>query len=322
MIRAGDNNELIPKWLSRNVISVGWRALGNPQQYTNREKLVQKAHKVYEEAKPGTRLQRASQLWRFSHEIKVGDRIITFAKDTREYLVATVTKVHEYNSDIISEYYPNIISVKWESSKISRDILSQGAKNSLGGISTVFRVDDWESELEALLSGKIVPVEPDSEDVDKTFNIENFIQQAKSMVEDAIDRLDPWKMQDLVAGLLQAMGYQVRVSPKGPDGGVDILAHRDAFGFENPIIKVQVKHKNSSSSAPEVQQLLGANPIGASCIFVSTGGFTSSARAVAQQNSVKLLDITEVANLVTEWYEKLPIETKALIPLKRFYVPF
>ncbi|MFE4573064.1 restriction endonuclease [Paenibacillus chitinolyticus] len=45
--------------------------------------------------------------------------------------------------------------------------------------------------------------------------------------------LDPWEMQELVAGLLQAMGYQTKVSPKGPDGGVDVLAHRDAFGFEN-----------------------------------------------------------------------------------------
>jgi restriction system protein len=41
-----------------------------------------------------------------------------------------------------------------------------------------------------------------------------------------------WVMQDLVAGLLQATGYQVRVSPPGPDGGIDVLAHKDAFGKE------------------------------------------------------------------------------------------
>ena len=44
------------------------------------------------------------------------------------------------------------------------------------------------------------------------------------MVEDQVDNLDPWEMQELVAGLLRAMGYQVRVSTPGSDGGVDVLA--------------------------------------------------------------------------------------------------
>lgn len=33
------------------------------------------------------------------------------------------------------------------------------------------------------------------------------------------------------------------------DGGVDVLAHKDAFGFENPIIKEQVKHRKLTASA-------------------------------------------------------------------------
>jgi len=78
-------------------------------------------------------------------------------------------------------------------------------------------------------------------------------------------------MQDLVAGLIEAMGYQVQVSDKGPDGGIDVLAHRDAFGFEKPVIKVQDKHRKQSTGSPEIQQLLGAHPIDASCLFVSTG---------------------------------------------------
>ncbi|QDR81812.1 restriction endonuclease [Sporomusa termitida] len=160
------------------------------------------------------------------------------------------------------------------------------------------------------------------EEADAEFNHNDFIQQAKSMVEDAIGHLDPWEMQDLVAGILRAMGYQVRVSPKGPDGGVDILAHKDAFGFEKPVVKVQVKHRKDTSSAPEIQQLLGASPMGGSCIFVATGGFKSTAVKVAQQNDVKLIDLPGLADLLTDWYESLPNETKALIPMKKVYVPF
>ncbi len=91
---------------------------------------------------------------------------------------------------------------------------------------------------------------PDTDDLtdsDEDTSHEDFAQQATSMVEEEVSKLDPWAMQDLVAGLLQAMRYQVKVSPPGPDGGIDVLAHKDAFGFEKPIIKVQVKHRKSTN---------------------------------------------------------------------------
>jgi restriction system protein len=141
------------------------------------------------------------------------------------------------------------------------------------------------------------------------------------MVQDKVDKLDPWQMQELVGGLLQAMKYNVQVSPKGPDGGVDVLAYKDAFGFEKPIIKVQVKHRKASAGAPEIQQLLGANPIDANSLFVSTGGFTSHAEAVAKHNSVRLIDLEELVDLVVKWYENMPTDARALLPLKKMYVP-
>lgn len=321
MVRAGDNNELIPQWQSKQVASIGWADLGNPKSFQFKEKLVEKAHSVYADKKPGTRLSWAGQVWRFYSEIEVNDRVITYSKETREYLLGTVTKAYEYRPDIIDPYYPNVISVSWENKRISRDILSQGAKNSLGGILTIFRVDDWGQELLGLLAGASDPQQViHDEEVEEVDN-EAFIEQAKTLIEDLVDKLDPWQMQELIAGLLQAMGYQVSVSPKGPDGGVDVLAHRDAFGFEKPIIKVQVKHRHAASGGPEVQQLIGANPHGASCLFVSTGGFTAAARASAQQNGVKLLDLTGIVQLINDWYDKMPVEKQSLIPLKKIYVP-
>jgi len=324
MVRAGDNNELIPKWLTQKVASIGWEELGDPKRFSSREKLIEKAHSVYADEKPGTRHSWAGQVWRFSNEIGVNDRIITYSKETREYIIGTVTKAHQYRPDMVDSYYPNVISVAWEPKRVSRDQLTQGAKNSLGGILTVFRVDDWGTELLGLLAGEAVskPTLIDEQD-EQTEEIhhQNFVEQAKAMIEDLVDRLDPWKMQDLVAGLLEAMDYQVKVSPKGPDGGVDILAHRDAFGFEQPIIKVQVKHRHAASGGPEIQQLIGANPHGASCLFVSTGGFTSAAKSSAQHNGVKLLDLSGIVELLNEWYEKMPVDKQALIPLKRIYVP-
>lgn len=193
MVRAGDSNELIPEWLGKNVVSIGWSKLGNPLSYQSREKLVEKAHTVFTNEKPGTRIQWASQVWKFCREIQKGDKIITYSKETREYLIGTVTQPFSHNPAIISDYYPNVIGVQWEQKRISRDDLSQGAKNTLGGISTVFRVDSWAHEIESLLQGKVLPTTVDTQgDGDGGADTEEFIQQAMTMLEDAIDKLDPW----------------------------------------------------------------------------------------------------------------------------------
>jgi restriction system protein len=53
----------------------------------------------------------------------------------------------------------------------------------------------------------------------------------------------------LVTAILEAQGYKVRVSPEGPDGGVDIIASRGAFGFEQLRFAIQVKSGNIYAGA-------------------------------------------------------------------------
>ena len=323
MVRAGDNNELIPTWLRQQIVSIGWPDLGNPQYFNTKEQLLSKADSVYPEEKPQTRNSWVSQVWRFSREIEIGDRIISYSKEKREYIIGDVTEAHYYD-DVNDNPYPNTLKIKWESKTIERDKLSQAAKNSLGSVLTVFRVDQWGSEIEGLLhnpSLNNLTLPENTPEDDEAVVIEDLKSKARLMIEDKVDKLDPWRMQDLVGGLLQAMKYNVKISPKGPDGGVDILAYKDAFGFEQPIIKVQVKHRKSTAGAPEIQQLLGANPLKANCLFVSTGGFTSQATIVAKQNGVKLIDLEELVQLIIEWYEMMPNDTRALLPLQKMYVP-
>lgn len=323
MVRAGDNNELIPTWLRQQIVSIGWPDLGNPQYFNTKEQLLSKADSVYPEEKPQTRNSWVSQVWRFSREIEIGDRIISYSKEKREYIIGDVTEAHYYD-DVNDNPYPNTLKIKWESKTIERDKLSQAAKNSLGSVLTVFRVDQWGSEIEGLLhnpSLNNLTLPENTPEDDEAVVIEDLKSKARLMIEDKVDKLDPWRMQDLVGGLLQAMKYNVKISPKGPDGGVDILAYKDAFGFEQPIIKVQVKHRKSTAGAPEIQQLLGANPLKANCLFVSTGGFTSQAIIVAKQNGVKLIDLEELVQLIIEWYEMMPNDTRALLPLQKMYVP-
>jgi len=119
------------------------------------------------------------------------------------------------------------------------------------------------------------------------------------------------------------MGYRTRVSPPGPDAGIDIIAHQDELGFEPPIIKVQVKSGEGSIGAPEVQALYGTLSAETEySLFVTLGSFTKAALNFAQGKSkLRLIDGDELVELVLQHYEELDSRYKGLFPLKRVYIP-
>src|SRR5690606_27433813 len=62
---------------------------------------------------------------------------------------------------------------------------------------------------------------------------------------------------------LRAMRYEARLTRFSGDGGVDVIAHRDAFGAEPPLIKVQCKQTTSKIGGHDAQRLVSARGNGA-----------------------------------------------------------
>lgn len=119
------------------------------------------------------------------------------------------------------------------------------------------------------------------------------------------------------------MGYFTQISPEGKDGGVDIVASRDALGVEPPIIKVQVKVRPNSRSGPsEIRELAGLlAPQDERGIFISTGGYTRDAENDAKVARIGLFGMDRLVELLLDSYERLDQDAKALVPLRRLYVP-
>jgi restriction system protein len=227
---------------------------------------------------------------------------------------------------------PRVRKVQW-SHRVSRDQLSAAARNHLGAIQTLFQV---KSQVAAELESKAVPIDapadagkviPDHAVQEATLLEQQtrteLIERAEEAIEDRIVRLDWEEMQQLVAGILRAMGYRTSVSRPGPDRGFDVFASPDGLGLEEPRIFVEVKHRsNQSMGAQDIRSFLGGRVAGDRCLYVSTGGFTKDARYEADRASVplRLLGVVDLRKLLVESYEKLDEETKALLPLKRIYV--
>jgi restriction system protein len=106
--------------------------------------------------------------------------------------------------------------------------------------------------------------------------------------------------------------------PQGSDRGKDIVASPDGLGFEQPRI-VEVKHRRSQ----EIRSYLGGRHKDDCGLYVSTGGFSKDARYEADRASIPLMliDIDGLVELVIEYYEKLDLAKRTLLPPKKVYWP-
>lgn len=162
---------------------------------------------------------------------------------------------------------------------------------------------------------------------------EEKIQQAtiEQLEDNAIDGIkeylkerNPYEFQDLAAALLRAMGYYTPfISPKGKDGGIDIIAFQDPLGANAPRIKAQVKHRPEVAvPVDEIRGLLGLlNKEGDIGLFITSGKFTKDSERFARDSHihVKLIDGDTFIGLWKEFYSKLMDEEKKLLPLHPIY---
>ena len=155
-------------------------------------------------------------------------------------------------------------------------------------------------------------------------NLDLLEEKAISGIKEFIRSKNPYEFQDLVAALLRAMNYHTPfISPKGKDGGVDIIAYSDPLGATGPRIKVQVKHKpDASVPVDDIRSLIGLlNKDGDIGLFVTSGSFTSEAERFARESHrhIKLLDINNFIYLWQEFYNRLTDEDKNMLPLHSIY---
>lgn len=331
MIR-GEGGRLYDEFNERGVAAIGWQLLATvAKPGMSRQALIDHYKALEPHAKAGTAISGASQVWRFINEIQVGDWVVTYSPPNRTYMVGKVTGSYRYQPELADSGMAMARAVKWEPKQIDRDDLAVAAKNSLGSTLTVFLVPEFaKKELLAVLAGKPTPdpvveaaAEVEAAEEIAADPLAGIEQQAIERIKDLVSRLDWDEMQELVAGILRAMGYKTQVSPAGPDRGKDIIASPDGFGFENPRIVVEVKHRSGQMGSQSIRSFLGGRHKDDRGLYVSTGGFSRDAHYEADRATVPLTlwTLDNLVRALVEHYDNTDAETKRLVPLKRLYVP-
>ena len=326
MIRAGEGGHLVEKF-AKGYVAIGWHELGDLSKTQTADEIRENYFATRLEDKKGAANNAVAMIYKFRHGIKIGDWALTYNREKREYLLGKITSDYLFNPKLVNLEYPHVRDVKWEH-HISRDALKPVSKNSLGSTLALFTVS--EDVLADLLDVADKPIESlpqksaESEKEDWQQIKKDIVEQAHELIKDKIVKLSEDELPQLVAAILRAMGLKTRVSAKGADRGRDILASPDGLGFQEPRIKVEVKHRpGESMGAPQVRGLLGGLRTGDKGLYVSTGGFSKEAKYEAERANipVTLVNLDELASLVVEHYPRFDSEGQALLPLVRIYWP-
>ena len=235
--------------------------------------------------------------------------------------------LHFYTIDCMKAGFLRKSKGVWILTNEGEEAIKLGAENLLSTATKIYR--EWnakrkkEDNSEAEEDDDIEEIKTDKEQAQQA-RIDQLEENAISGIRNFILRKNPYEFQDLVASLLNAMGYHIsEVAKRGPDGGIDIIAYNDPLGTTQPRIIVQVKHKPTTNiSSDEIQKLAGTlkrtSDVG---IFVTSGDFSKPAEKEARNSRehIELIGFDRLVSLWTEYYKKLDDEQKNMLPLHPIY---
>ena len=313
-IHATDDN----LFLKQGRIAIGWREMGDLTQIANsRDAVKEKLVEVYPDTKKGAVPVATGMLYRFCHEVQIGDYVVFPSKTDRMVNIGQVTGQYTYDE---SEHYAHIRTVKWLK-HFPRAAFTQGALYEIGSAMTFFVVKNYADEYLATLDKGFKPSD-NTAGPDETVGAtaEDIIEATKDFVLKELSRnLKGYALEEFVADLLQAMGYRTTISPQGGDSGIDITAYKDELP---PRILVQVKSQDGDIRETTIQSLKGAMREGDYGLFVTLSNYTKNAKKYLDNTPIiRGINGTELVDLILKYYDLLDEKYQKMIPLKMVYIP-
>ncbi len=105
-------------------------------------------------------------------------------------------------------------------------------------------------------------------------------------LQDNFRRFEPYEFEELIAKLFAAKGYQVEVTPKSGDYGVDVIARAG-----HDVLAIQVKHWEAAVGGPDVHKTLGSMITYSAnrAMVITTSDFTNQAYEIQKRGAPVVL---------------------------------
>jgi restriction system protein len=241
-----------------------------------------------------------------------------------------------YRYEEIDGQMRHVRPVEWMRPDVPRSVFGQDLLHSFGAFMTVCTItrNHAEERVVAVLSNKpdpgFVPLpgqasKPDTVGTEGEAQGHDLALAANDQIVAHLQsRFHGHPLAKLVNAVLVADGWSTKLSPPGPDGGIDIFAGRGPFGLDAPRLCVQVKSQNSPADVTVYRTLQGAMQSykAEQGLLVCWGGFNKVVLNEAKQShfSVRLWESRDLVEAIYRTYEKLPAEIQAELPLKRVWM--
>lgn len=338
LVRSGRRGERELAALEQSKALVGWSEVGDLSSFKSRTEIVKRLEEVYPDWSKNRIANYAAQLHRFVNIIRIGDLVVMPRKFTDGIAIGEVTGDYKYLDDP-DDRFPNWRPVKWHKESVPRDNFEQDLLYSFGAFMTVCEIqrnraiDRVRAVLETskdpgplLNKSGIAPVQPPDDEPngeDYEVDIEEVAnQQIFSLLK---SQFAGHALADLVAEILEAEGYTTKVSPPGPDRGVDILAAGGTLGLGEDRICVQVKSSEGEANSDVVLKLLGSVDASRAQtgLLVSIGGVNKAARKLLEDNffKVRLWKRDDLLKALFKNYAELPEDIRTKLPLRQIWAP-
>ena len=231
------------------------------------------------------------------------------------YTEHLLSKIHEGISDYeLSEHDRRLILFYkskgkypvWEGLGWIIDLLPQHPRKALNVLDAFFDVY-WHSLTDNYLMGLF-----DAQSIIRSRYIEN--PETKDQAERTLQSLNWRELEWLCGSLYSDMGFDVNVTPRGNDDGVDIVAKTNNIG-EKTLIVVQSKKWELTNPVgkKEIRELLGTIDLHRATkgVLVTTGRFESGAIEMAERDPrIELLGRQHLLQLLNEhcggyWFTRI-----------------
>ena len=334
LVRLGKNGEREAAALQDSKLRIGFGLTEDISGLKDRAALTKKLAELFPNDKPNRHRNFAAQINQFVNVAQTGDLVVTPFKTTGTIGIGRLAGPYA-----TGQGGEQLRPVEWLKRDIPRDSFKQDLLYSFGAFMTICEIsrndalkrvqavlatgkDPGDGALSSANHGVVAsPLANDetTEASDQPINLELL---ARDQIERRIASVfTGHDFTRLVAAILSAQGYRTRVSPPGPDVGVDIVAGNGPLGLDGPRIVAQVKSGSIMVDQPTLQGLIGSiqDTHADHGQIVSWGGFTSTVRRRINELffRVRLWGRAELVDNLLAVYDRLPEDVRAELPLQR-----
>jgi restriction system protein len=144
MVRASWEGEREHASLTEGRAIAGWEEVGDLSGVSSRAAMREVVDRTYSDASPARAANWTGRLWRFTHDMSIGDYVATPLKRKLQIAIDRVAGEYEYLEDALVGFR-HTRKVEWLKTGISRSAVRQDLLDSMGSLLTVCRLERFEA---------------------------------------------------------------------------------------------------------------------------------------------------------------------------------